>query len=70
MTIAAPALAALLAALAVSDLADRSAGPVNRDQALQELRRMIAPSPEAERAYAIALEIWKRENDRAEPRRE
>lgn len=62
MTLAAPALAAFLAALAVSDLADRSAGPVNPDQAVEALRQMIPPSPEAARAYATALEIWQREN--------
>ena len=61
MTIAAP-LAACLAALAVSDLADRPAAPMSRDQSMEALRQMIPPSPEAERAYAVALEIWQREN--------
>jgi len=71
---AATATAACIVALAVSDLADQHADPGNRDQALQELRRMIAPSPDAKRDYAIALELWQRENGagstRAEPRSE
>jgi hypothetical protein len=49
---------AALGPMAIPGLADPSVSP---DQALQDLRAMIAPSPEAERDYAIALEIWKRE---------
>ena len=63
MSLRATATAAVcIAALGVSDLADQRAAPWDRDQTLKELRKMIAPSPDAERDYAIALEIWQREN--------
>ena len=62
MSLYASMLAASIAMLAVSDLANPRAESWDRDQALQELRGMIAPSPEARRDYALALEIWQREN--------
>jgi hypothetical protein len=68
------AIAACIAALGVSGLpglADPRMDPSDREQALRDLRDMIAPSPEAERDYAIALEIWQRENAApSEPRPE
>ena len=67
-------IAACVAALGVSGIAGLRADPLDRDPALETLRKLIAPSPEAEHAYAIALEIWQRENAAglapAEPRQE
>ena len=70
MSIRAAAIAACLAALGMSglpSLADLRMDPSDREQGLRDLRDMIAPSPEAEHGYAVALEIWQREN--AAPRR-
>lgn len=60
----AAAIVALITALGPTGMSGSTGGRAQSsgaDQALQDLRKMIAPSPEAERDYAIALEIWKRE---------
>ncbi len=62
MSLRTTAIAASVVALAIPGIASLRADPPDRDPALEALRKMIAPSPEAERAYAIALEIWQREN--------
>jgi hypothetical protein len=73
MSLRATVITACIAALGAG-VADLRADPPDRDRALEALRKMIAPSPEAERDYAIALEIWQRENAGesapAEPRQE
>jgi hypothetical protein len=55
-------IAACVAALGVSGIAGLRADSLDRDPALETLRKLIVPSPEAEHAYAVALEIWQREN--------
>jgi hypothetical protein len=62
MSLRATVIAIPIAVLALSGAGTLRADPPNRDQAPDALRQMIAPSPEAERAYAIALAIWQREN--------
>jgi hypothetical protein len=55
------ALITVLGPVGISGSTGERAQSPDPDQALQDLRKMIAPSPEAERDYAVALEIWKRE---------
>jgi hypothetical protein len=54
-------IVAAVAALWMPSAGTLHAEPIDPDQALQTLRQMIVPSPEAERDYAIALAIWQRE---------
>ncbi|HXP74652.1 MAG TPA: hypothetical protein VN823_10950 [Stellaceae bacterium] len=56
------ALIALLAPMGIAGSTSERAQSSDPDQALRDLRQLIAPSPEAERDYAVALEIWKRMN--------
>jgi hypothetical protein len=55
---------ALIVALGASGAPGSSglrAHPPDHSQAGRNLLEMLTPSPEVERYYAIALEIWKRE---------